>query len=158
MRTSSYLAFAFNGTNNNDYDDYDDDDDDDDDDVDIIGGCKRVAAAEVVGFNSTLGRSPVRLGIEVKEQLEEMLSKRNGGDRDAKSSFFFCSFDPTFEKKKSKINTKTKCVEQSINNKEMVQIYHEKKRDGGTVSVQNAMLRNVVWSNEMQGNASKWLL
>ena len=41
---------------------------------------------------------------------------------------FFGSFDPTFEKKKSKINTKTKCVEQSINNKEMVQIYHEKKQ------------------------------
>ena len=41
---------------------------------------------------------------------------------------FFGSFDPTFEKKKSKINTKTKCVEQSINNKEMVQIYHEKKK------------------------------
>ena len=119
------LGLCFNGANNNDYDDYDDDDDD----VDIIGGCKRVAAAEVVGFNSTLGRSPVRLGIEVKEQLEEMLSKRNGGDRDAKSSFFLAPFDPTFEKKKSKINTKTKCVEQSINNKEMVQIYHEKKKE-----------------------------
>ena len=33
------------------------------------------------------------------------------------------------KKKKSKINTKTKCVEQSINNKEMVQIYHEKKKE-----------------------------
>ena len=42
---------------------------------------------------------------------------------------FFGSFDPTFEKKKSKINTKIKCVEQSINNKEMVQIYHEKKKE-----------------------------
>ena len=74
---------------------------------------------------------------------------------------FFGSCDPTFEKKKSKINTKTICVEQSINGKEMVQIYHKKinkKRDGGTVSAQNATLRNVVWSNEMQGNASKWLL
>ena len=70
-----------------------------DDDVDIIGGCKRVAAAEVVGFNSTLGWGPVRLGIEVKEQLEEMLSKRNGGDRDAKSSFFWLLLTPHLKKR-----------------------------------------------------------
>ena len=45
-----------------------------------------------------------------------------------KVAFFLAPLTPHLKKKKSKINTKIKCVEQSINNKEMVQIYHEKKK------------------------------
>ena len=46
-----------------------------------------------------------------------------------KVAFFLAPLTPHLKKKKSKINTKIKCVEQSINNKEMVQIYHEKKKE-----------------------------